>query len=78
MKKIIDKAAELLNLETHQEAVMNDKAIISIPVHVVRSVAHELLVLLREYEVINAQVLLHLDRAKEVLTALGRIDVSKE
>ena len=73
MKKVIESITKLLNMELHESVCTNANGEKCIPVSVVRCVAHEALVSLRDYEVSHSELLALSERAGEVLRELGRL-----
>lgn len=68
MNKMLDITTQLLNIEKH-DAVCGKY----IPVHVVRSLAHELIIELRKREATDKKVLGYIEKAEQILRGLGRI-----
>jgi len=69
----IDKASELLNIEKHDAVKMTAQGVPCIPVSVVRCIAHEMLITLRDYEKRDNELLTHLEKAGGLLKSLGKL-----
>ena len=78
MKKMLDIATQLLNIEKHDTIETNAHGKKYVPVSVVRNLAHELIVELRKQEAIDKEVLKHLEKAEQILRGLNVIGAGYE
>jgi hypothetical protein len=73
MSKTLDIAVKLLNIEKHNTVRTNAPGKKYVPVSVVRGLAHELIVELREREVMDKELLKKLQSTEAVLKQLNAI-----
>lgn len=73
MKNELAITMQLLNIEKHDDVEANEHGKKYIPVSVVRSLAHELIVELRKREAKDKEVLGHIEKAEKVLRELNVI-----
>lgn len=73
MNKMLDISTQLLNIEKHDAVEVSPRGGKYIPVHVVRSLAHGLIVELRKREATDKEVLGYIEKAEQILRELGRI-----
>ncbi len=78
MKKMLDIATQLLNIEKHEAVETNEHGKKYVPVSVVRCLAHELIVELRKQEAIDKEVLKHLENTEKTLRGLNIIGAEDE
>lgn len=72
MKTAIDTALKLLNVGTHEAVETNAQGKLCVPVSVVRCLAHEILIVLRDYEAKHNELDILIGKAGEVLESLGK------
>lgn len=73
MKTAIDTALKLLNVGMHEAVETNAQGKPCVPVSVVRCLAHEMLIVLRDYEAKHNELHLHIEKAGDVLQSLGKL-----
>jgi len=74
MKKMLDIATQLLNIEKHDAVEQNEHGKKYVPASVVRCMAHELIVEIRKQEQSDKEVLEHIEKAEQILRWLNVIN----
>lgn len=78
MKNALDITTQLLNIEKHDAVEANEHGKKYVPVSVVRSLAHELIVELRKMEASDKEVLGYIEKAEKILGGLNVIGVEDD